>query len=49
MQNAKLWQRVLGVEHTVIDRVVFDDDEGFVVASVRPRKGAAKLRCGVCG
>ncbi|MDP9074205.1 MAG: ISL3 family transposase [Actinomycetota bacterium] len=48
MQNAKLWQRLLGVERTVIESVVFDEDAGGVVASVRPRKGAAKLRCGRC-
>ncbi len=49
VQNAKLWQRLLGVEHTVVDSVVFDEDQGCIVASVRPRKGAAKLRCGLCG
>ena len=49
MQNAKLWQRLLGVERTVIESVVFDEDAGGIVASVRPRKGAAKLRCGRCG
>lgn len=49
MQNAKLWQRLLGVEHTVVESVFFDEDAGAIVASVRPRKGAAKLRCGRCG
>jgi len=44
---ATVWQRLLGVERTVVDQVVFDDDEGAVVASVRPRKGATR-RCGVC-
>lgn len=47
MRNAKLWERLLGVERTVVDGVVFDEDENAVVASVRPRKGAAR-RCGVC-
>ena len=47
MQFAKVWQRLLGVERTVVERVVFDEDEGAIVASVRPRKGATR-RCGVC-
>ena len=47
MRNAKLWQRLLGVEHTVIEGVVFDEDAEAVVVSVRPRKGATR-RCGVC-
>ena len=49
MQNAKLWQRLLGVEATVVESVFFDEEAGAIVASVRPRKGAAKLRCGRCG
>ena len=49
MRNAKVWQRLLGVEHTVVEGVVFDEDDEVIVAAVRPRKGAAKLRCGVCG
>ncbi len=47
MRNAKLWERLLGVERTVIDGVVFDEDDEVIVASVRPRKGA-KRRCGIC-
>jgi transposase len=49
VRNAKVWQRLLGVEHTVVEDVVFDEDDEVIVAAVRPRKGAAKLRCGVCG
>jgi transposase len=45
---AKLWQKLLGVERTVVENVVFDEDEGALVAHVRPRKGAAR-RCGRCG
>jgi transposase len=44
---AKVWQRLLGVECSVVERVVFDEEQGAVVASVRPRKGATR-RCGVC-
>jgi transposase len=47
VRNAKLWERLLGVERTVIDGVVFDEDDEVIVASVRPRKGA-KRRCGIC-
>lgn len=47
MQFAKLWQNLLGVERTVVEKVVFDEDEWAVVVSVRPRKGATR-RCGVC-
>ena len=48
MQNARVWQRVLGLTRTVIEAVVFDEDEDAVVASVRPRKGGQR-RCGRCG
>jgi len=47
VQNAELWQNLLGVERTVIEQVVFDEEAGVVVASVRPRKGATR-RCGIC-
>ena len=39
---------MLGLARTVIEAVVFDEDAGAVVASVRPRKGASR-RCGRCG
>jgi transposase len=47
VRNAKLWQRLLGVERTVVEGVDFDEDTGVVVACVRPRKGALR-RCGIC-
>jgi transposase len=47
VRYTKLWERLLGVERTVIDGVDFDEEAGAVVASVRPRKGASR-RCGVC-
>jgi transposase len=43
----KVWQKLLGVEATVVEDVVFDEDEEVIVASVRPRKGATR-RCGIC-
>ena len=48
MRFAKLWRQVLGVERTVVEAVVFDEEARGVVASVRPRKGATR-RCGKCG
>jgi transposase len=44
----RVWQRLLGVERTVVEGVAFDEDEGLLVAYVRPRKGA-RQRCGRCG
>ncbi len=43
MRNARVWQQALGLARTVIDDVVFDEDIGAVVASVRPRKGEVCL------
>jgi transposase len=48
VQNARVWQEVLGLERTVVESVDFDEEIGAVVASVRPRKGA-RGRCGRCG
>ena len=47
MRGARLWARLLGVEKTVVERVAFDEDEGVIVASVRPARGQRR-RCGVC-
>jgi transposase len=47
VRNARLWSRLLGVEHTVIQRVELDEDTGAVVASVRPARGHRR-RCGIC-
>jgi transposase len=43
-----LWARLLGLVKAVVEGVEFDEVEGCVVVSVRPRKGA-KRRCGRCG
>ena len=48
MQNASVWQRVLGLARTVIEGMVFDEQADAIVVSVRPRKGAGR-RCGRCG
>jgi transposase len=48
VRNARVWVALLGVEHTVVERVELDEDEGVLVASVRPVRGR-RQRCGVCG
>jgi transposase len=48
VRNARVWQQVFRLARTVIEAVVFDEDIGAVVVSVRPRKGASR-RCGRCG
>ncbi|MGI5241051.1 ISL3 family transposase [Dactylosporangium sp. CA-139066] len=47
MRGARVWARLLGVEDTVVERVEFDEQEGVIVASVRPGRGQRR-RCGVC-
>ena len=47
MQNAKLWEKLLGVNGTVVENVGLDEDDEVIVASVRARKGA-RGRCGNC-
>jgi len=47
--NVRVWRQLLGVcQRTVVERVDFDDAQGVVVASVRPRR-RSKPRCGRCG
>lgn len=47
MRDVSLWQSLLGVEKTVVERVEFDEAADVLVAHVRP---AAKQRgrCGIC-
>jgi transposase len=47
MQNASVWVRALGLEQTVVEKSVFDEESGCVVVSVRPRR-KARQRCGRC-
>jgi transposase len=47
VRNARLWAGLLGVEKTVVERVAFVEDEGVIVASVRPGRGQRR-RCGIC-
>lgn len=43
-----VWRRLLGVEQAVIERVEFEEEEGAIIAAVRPRRGQ-RDRCGRCG
>ena len=47
MQAKRVWARLLGVEHTVIERVEFDEDADALIAAVRPARGQRR-RCGIC-
>jgi len=48
VRSTTLWARLLGLVKAVVEDVCFDDDDGCIVVSVRPRK-ATKRRCGRCG
>lgn len=47
MRGASVWVRLLGIEKTIVDEVVFEADGEVIVCSVRPRKGE-RGRCGLC-
>jgi transposase len=46
VRSARVWKRLLGVEHTVIEQVRYDED-GVLVALVRPTR-SRRGRCGAC-
>ena len=48
MRSARVWKRLLGVEHTVIEQILFDEDAGALVAMVRPTR-SRRRRCPLCG
>ena len=48
MRFKRVWARLLGVEHTVIEQVAFDEEAEAIVALVRPARGQ-RGRCGICG
>jgi transposase len=48
VRNARVWRALLGVEKTVVEGLEFDEDEGLLVARVRPT-ASARGRCGHCG
>jgi transposase len=47
VRKPSVWARLLGVEHTVIERVEFSDEEELLICHVRPAK-RQRRRCGVC-
>ena len=47
MRSARLWKRLLGVEHTVVEQVLYDQDASAVVACVRPSR-SRRWRCPRC-
>lgn len=47
MRENSLWQGLLGVQKTVIERVEFDEETQVLVAHVRPRS-RERGRCGIC-
>ncbi len=47
MRNSRVWVGLLGIEHTTVQRVVYDEDEQLLVAHVRPFRGD-RGRCGRC-
>ena len=47
MRSARVWKRLLGVEHTVVEEVVFDEETDAVVALVRPTR-SRRRRGAVC-
>jgi transposase len=47
VRSARVWKWLLGVEHTVVEEVVFDEDADAVVAMVRPTR-SRRRRCAVC-
>ena len=47
MRNGRLWASLLGVEKTIVDRVELDEEQGLLIAHVRPARGQQR-RCGVC-
>lgn len=48
LRSVRIWARLLGIKHAVIEDVAFEEETQALVISVRPRK-KAKRRCGVCG
>jgi transposase len=46
VRNARVWAGLLGLQKTVVERVELDD-QGVIVAAVRPARGQRR-RCGIC-
>src|SRR4030095_9508582 len=46
VRSARVWKRLLGVEHTVVEEVVFDEEAEGVVAMVPPTRSRRRRRAG---
>jgi transposase len=47
VRNARVWAGLLGIEHAVIERLEYDEDDELLVAHVRPSR-TRRGRCGRC-
>ena len=47
MREARVWRALMGLENTVVEDVVFDEDAGVIVVQVRPT-ASRRGRCGTC-
>jgi len=47
VRNARVWAGLLGIEHAVIERLEYDEDDELLVAHVRPSR-SRRGRCGRC-
>jgi len=48
VRQSRVWGRLLGIEHAVVQRLEFDEDAQLLVAHVRP-SASRRSRCGRCG
>ena len=47
MRTARVWRALMGLENTVVEDVVFDEDAGVLVVHARPT-ASRRGRCGAC-
>ena len=47
MRKARVWRALMGLENTVVEDVVFDEDAGVLVVHARPT-ASRRGRCGAC-
>ena len=47
MREARVWRALMGLENTVVEDVVFDEDAAVMVVHVRPT-ASRRRRCGTC-
>jgi transposase len=48
VRGSTVWAGLLGIEHTTVEKVEYDEDAQLIVAHVRPSR-TRKDRCGRCG